>query len=116
GEVLTDILLPLSHDERAFGSTDVADVSWVTPTAQAHTTCVATGTSLHTWQAVSQVGTSIGHKGMLHAAKVMAATTIDMLNNKELIDQAKKDLKEKLGDRTYVSPIPQDVVAPINRK
>ncbi|WP_042149908.1 M20 family metallopeptidase [Paucisalibacillus sp. EB02] len=116
GKALTDVILPLQGEEKAFGSTDVADVSWVTPTAQVHTTCIANGTSLHTWQVVSQVGTSIGHKGMLHAGKVIAATAVEMMQNEDLIQQAKKDLQAKLGGKRYVSPIPSDVVPPINRK
>src|SRR5699024_6623449 len=90
GATLAEDILPLSIDEKSSGSTDVADVSWITPTSQVHTACMAIGTSLHSWQAVSQVGTSIGHKGMIHASKVLATTAVDMLQNKNLIEDAQK--------------------------
>lgn len=91
------------------GSTDVGDVSWVVPTAQCTTTCHAQGTQLHSWQAVATGTTSIAHKGMLHAGKVMAATAAAMLMQPKLIEQAKQELKERLGDERYQNPIPQDV-------
>jgi aminobenzoyl-glutamate utilization protein B len=115
GQVLSDTILPLT-DEEAFASTDVADVSQVTPTSQAHAVTMANGTSLHTWQVVAQGGSSIGQKGMLHAAKVIAATAVEVMQDKKLIQQAKQELEEKLGANGYVSPIPKDVVPPVNRK
>src|SRR5258707_9912844 len=37
-------------EDTLFGSTDVADVSWITPTVQAWVACYAFGTPLHSWQ------------------------------------------------------------------
>ena len=51
------------------GSTDVGDVSYIVPTAQAAIACAAVGTGAHTWQFAAQAGGSIGEKGMLTAAK-----------------------------------------------
>ncbi|GAB1531768.1 MULTISPECIES: M20 family metallopeptidase [Brevibacillus] len=92
------------------GSTDVGDVSWITPTAQCTTACYVNGSTLHSWQWVSLGATSIAHKGMLHAGKVMASTAIDMLKNPKLIEQAKAELKQRLGGQTYVCPIPEGVM------
>lgn len=91
------------------GSTDVGDVSWITPTVQCSTTCFAMGTQLHSWQAVSQGGMSIGQKGMLHAGKVMAATAIDVLVRPEIVAQAKAELVERLNGQSYVCPIPAEI-------
>ncbi|MEJ8546932.1 amidohydrolase [Brevibacillus borstelensis] len=91
------------------GSTDVGDVSWIAPTAQCTTACFVNGSTLHSWQWVSLGGTSLGHKGMLHAGKVLAATAVDMLNNPELIDEAKAELKQRLGGKPYKCPIPEGV-------
>ncbi|OUQ87138.1 amidohydrolase [Brevibacillus brevis] len=91
------------------GSTDVGDVSWITPTAQCTTACYVNGSTLHSWQWVSLGATSMAHKGMLHAGKVMASTAIDMLKKPELIEQAKAELKQRLGGQTYVCPIPEGV-------
>ena len=107
---LSSILMPLMPAARLMsGSTDVGDVSWIIPTVQCSTTCFAMGTQLHSWQAVAQGGTSIGHKGMLHAGKIMAATAVEMMLNPELIAEAKAELVEKLDGATYVCPIPADI-------
>lgn len=97
------------------GSTDVGDVSWITPTAQCTTACYINGSTLHSWQWVSLGATSMAHKGMLHAGKVMASTAIDMLKNPELIEQAKAELKQRLGDQTYVCPIPDGVMPSVKK-
>ncbi|WGV60946.1 M20 family metallopeptidase [Brevibacillus brevis] len=92
------------------GSTDVGDVSWITPTAQCTTACYVNGSTLHSWQWVSLGATSMAHKGMLHAGKVMASTAIDMLKKPKLIEQAKAELKQRLGGQKYVCPIPEGVM------
>lgn len=90
------------------GSTDVADVSWVVPTGQFFAPCFVFGTPLHTWQLVSQGKTSIAHKGLLYAAKVLASTAVDLLSNPVLIDEAKREfLAETKG--SYVNPIPASI-------
>ena len=58
---------------------------------------------------VAQGKTSIAHKGMLHAGKVLAATAIDILNNPDVLEDAKKELKERLGEQKYICPIPEGV-------
>ena len=59
------------------GSTDVGDVSWVVPTGQFSAVTWAAGTPGHAWQIVAQGKGPVAHKGMLFAAKVMAATAYD---------------------------------------
>ncbi|HBZ82706.1 MULTISPECIES: M20 family metallopeptidase [Brevibacillus] len=97
------------------GSTDVGDVSWITPTAQCTTACFINGSTLHSWQWVALGATSMAHKGMLHAGKVMAATAVDMLQNPELIAKAKAELKERLGSKEYVCPIPDGVMPSVKK-
>ncbi|KOS60079.1 amidohydrolase [Lysinibacillus agricola] len=94
------------------GSTDVGDVSWNVPTVQCTTVCMALGTPLHTWQVVSQGVMPIAHKGMLQAAKVMACTAVDLIDNPALIEEAKKEWKERLDGETYVSLIPEGTKPP----
>ncbi|MED3986035.1 M20 family metallopeptidase [Peribacillus simplex] len=107
---LSTVLLPFVNKTfNMSGSTDVGDVSWIVPTVQCATNCFAMGTQPHTWQIVAQGGTSIGHKGMLHAGKVMAATAVELLLRPEVIDQAKAELQERLDGASYVCPIPQRV-------
>lgn len=52
---------------------------------------------------------------MLHAGKVIAATAVEVLQNPELIEKAKTELKERLKGKSYTSPIPQDVKPLVKR-
>lgn len=99
--------------ELVHGSTDVGDVSWVTPTSQCLTACFVFGTSPHSWQWVAQGKSSIAHKGMMIAAKTIAATALDLFNQPQLLKEAKLDLDRQRGGNPYVCPIPPDVVPPI---
>ncbi|MBS0506984.1 MAG: amidohydrolase, partial [Proteobacteria bacterium] len=92
-----------------FGSTDVADVSWVTPTAQAWVACYAFGTPMHSWQMVSQGQSSLAHAGLVRAARVLTATAIELVNQPELIAQAKAELLQRRQGKPYECPIPADV-------
>ncbi|MFJ5766968.1 M20 family metallopeptidase [Lysinibacillus sp. NPDC093210] len=91
------------------GTSDVGDVSWVVPTVQCMVACEPIGTPLHTWQVVSTGKTSIAHKGMLHAGKVIAATAIEVLQNPEVLEKAKLELIEQRNGEEYVCPIPPEV-------
>ena len=95
------------------GSTDVGDVSWVVPTVQAHAPVVAVGTPFHSWQLVAQGKSPAAHKGMVHAAKAMAATAVAALTNPALIAAAKSDLTARTGGR-YASPLPEGVGPPLD--
>jgi aminobenzoyl-glutamate utilization protein B len=95
---------PVAHG----GSTDTADVSWVCPTVQMHIANHAVGTPGHSWQSVSQSRCSFAKKSMLYAGKAVAATIMRLMDNPDLIVQAKKEHTEKTGGK-YISPIPADL-------
>lgn len=80
-----------------YGSTDVGDVSWVTPTVGLRTATWVPGTSAHSWQAVAASGHSIGHKGAMVAAKAMALTAAELFTNKELRAAARAEFDEARG-------------------
>jgi aminobenzoyl-glutamate utilization protein B len=94
------------------GSTDVGDVSWIVPTVQMWGACFAVGTPGHSWQLVAQGMSPAAHKGMVHAAKVMAATALAAIRDPALLQRAKAELKERVGGNGYVCPIPDEVVPP----
>ena len=111
---LCDFIVPLDVDgEPMIGSTDVGDVSWLMPTVQAHAATIAIGTPGHSWQVTAQGKTPAAHKGMVHAAKMMAATAIDLLEDAELLAAAKADHQARLGRTAYVCPIPPEVQPPL---
>ena len=92
------------------GSTEVGDVSQITPTAQIWTTCWPFGTPPHSWQTVASTGTSIGFKGMMYAAKVMGVAGLELMTNPEKLSAARVEFEQNLNGRKYVSPIPDGVV------
>ncbi|WP_025114086.1 M20 family metallopeptidase [Lysinibacillus fusiformis] len=109
GKAIADVIDPFMSDAFMAGSTDVGDVSWIVPTAQCMTACEPLGTPLHTWQIVATGTTSLAHKGMLHAGKILAATALDVLQQPELIEQAKAELVDRRAGEVYTSPLPSDV-------
>lgn len=107
---MNDVLLPLYQGE-AFspGSTDVGDVSWQCPTAQLHVAAWPNGCPGHSWQNVSCGKTSIGHKAALCAGKVLCAAAVDLLEQPELLQAARREYEERTADG-YTCPIPPDAV------
>jgi aminobenzoyl-glutamate utilization protein B len=94
---------PYKEVARAYGSTDVGDVSFVVPTVGFGTATWVPGTSAHSWQAVAAGGTSIGTKGMMVAAKTLTMTAIELMQNKTLVATARKEFIERRGaDFEYV--------------
>ncbi len=79
------------------GSTDVGDVSWVVPTVGFRTATWVPGTPGHSWQAVACGGTDIGMKGMMVAAKTLALSGIDLLNDLAQIQKAKAEFLTRRG-------------------
>lgn len=117
GLPLDQAILPLEDEPGSLtGSSDVGDVSWVVPTTQYLGACYAVGTNFHTWQLVAQGMLPAAHKGMLHAAKVLAAAGIELTGNPEKVALAKAELKKRTAGKPYVCPIPADVLPPPLRK
>lgn len=106
---LADFLLPCySNDVVSKGSTDVGDISWVCPTGGFVAVTAPTGTPGHSWQYVSSNRTSIAHKGLLFASKVLSGAAIDLLEDPALVEQAKQEHAQKAVGG-YVCPIPKGV-------
>lgn len=93
-------------------STDVADVSQVTPTGQISSATWAFGTPGHSWRSVAQGKTSYAHKAMIHAATVLAASAIDLLNDQELLAAARAEHSQRSQESPYQRPFGPDVPPP----
>jgi aminobenzoyl-glutamate utilization protein B len=88
------------------GSTDVGDVSWVVPTLQFVVTTAPKNAPWHAWPVVACSGMSIGHKGMLYAAKTLAATAVDLLEAPETLTAIQTEFKEKTKGVVYKPYVP----------
>jgi aminobenzoyl-glutamate utilization protein B len=95
-------------------STDVGDVSWNVPTIGFETATFVPGVVAHTWQATASAGTTIGQKGMIVAAKALAATGADLFTERQLVLDAKADFRRQLEGKTYQSVIPASQKPPLN--
>ncbi|MEK4699961.1 amidohydrolase [Solibacillus sp. FSL R7-0668] len=94
------------------GSSDLGDVSWIAPLGQVTTVCAPHGVQVHTWQATSSFGTSIGMKGMHYAAKTMAGAALDSLLNPEIIVNARAEFDRLRAGKEYICAIPDNVMPP----
>ena len=94
------------------GSSDVADVSWITPTGEITACTWVVGTAGHSWQVTAASGMGIGHKGMITAAKAMALAGFELMTKPELLQKAKAAYLKDTGGKPYVSPLPAEMIAP----
>ncbi|QOI55322.1 M20 family metallopeptidase [Rouxiella badensis] len=113
GELLCDYVLPLDRPESSMiGSTDVGSVSWVVPTVQCRSATYTIGTPGHSWQLVAQGKSSLAHKGLTQAAKLMASTAVGLFTQPARIAEAKAEHARVLEGTPFVNPIPDDVQPP----
>ena len=101
-DLMTDILDPWDDGEHSAGSTDVSDVSWITPAMEFGTTCNVLGAPGHSWQFVACSGSGIGHKSLIFAAKTMAGSVLDLMLHEDKIKEAKDELVFRLHGKEYV--------------
>lgn len=98
------------------GSTDVAEVSWLTPTTSLGIAMAPVNAPWHHWAQVACGGMSIGHKAMLTAAKVMAASGIDFLTHPEIVKKMREEWIDRKEGKEYKSPLPPGLKPPIKPK
>ena len=109
-DALCGFIMPEYHSAGfVAGSTDVGDVSWQTPAAQVHCVTFPFGAAGHSWQNVSSGGTSLGHKGLINAAKIIACAAIELMNDPETLQKARDEFSRRTKSG-YVCPIEPDAV------
>ena len=88
------------------GSTDVGDVSWIVPTLSMDATTAPVDTPWHAWPVVACGGISIGHKGLVYAAKALAATMVDLLEDAKTLQAIQAEFREKTKGVVYKPFVP----------
>ena len=81
-------------------SSDSGDVSHMMPMCLISTSCWPAAVSPHTWQATASTGSSIGAKGALSAAQVMAGIAYDLYKKPEIREKIMREFCEKKEDYT----------------
>lgn len=95
------------------GSTDVAEVSYSTPTVGFRVATAPQGVPWHSWCVSASHGTEAARKGGGVATQVIALTGYDMLTDDALLDAAQSTFDEMTGGQPYESPIPADQAPPV---
>jgi aminobenzoyl-glutamate utilization protein B len=57
---------------------------------------------------------SIGLKGAMAAARILAGTGFDLMGDAALRQAVRADFDRRRGDRRYTSPLPEDRRVPLN--
>ena len=82
-------------------SSDSGDVSQIVPMNLFTTVCWPVGCSAHTWQASASAGSSIGEKGALLAAKVIAGVGYDLLTEPGILKNISDEFELTGGAKSY---------------
>jgi aminobenzoyl-glutamate utilization protein B len=89
------------------GSTDVGDVSWFVPMLGLSATTAPRDAPWHAWPTVACAGMSIGHKGLVYAAKAMATTMVDLYEDPKILQAIQAEFKEKTKGVVYKPFVPE---------
>ena len=103
-----DKVMPYAQKNGDSASSDIGEVSAVVPVTELNVATRPLGTAGHHWATTTSSGHAVGRKGMLVAAKVMAAAGVDLLADPSLVKAAKEDFARQTKGKPYVSPLPPD--------
>ncbi|SHK76093.1 aminobenzoyl-glutamate utilization protein B [Hespellia stercorisuis DSM 15480] len=85
------------------GTFDHGDVSNIVPFGYMFIAGLPVGMPGHTWQVTACAGADMGIKAMMCAAKIMAGTVYDLLQDNTLVERAKASFEKEMNGRKYVS-------------
>ncbi len=107
---ITNMVFPLMNVNPA-ASSDFGDVMHICPSVVNIDCCSNTLSASHTWMVTACAGHSIGMKGMLRAAKVMAGGAYDLICDPEAQKAAKEEFDQYMGGKEYI-PISDEIPWP----
>jgi aminobenzoyl-glutamate utilization protein B len=84
------------------GSTDVGDISWIVPEITLGVTTAPYNAPWHSWVVVACGGMSIGHKGMIYAAKGLSTTMVDLFENEKLRQDMRIEFERRKGSERRI--------------
>jgi aminobenzoyl-glutamate utilization protein B len=98
--------------DNGFGSTDYGDVEHIRPGFNVSEATAATLSGGHSWKITACSGSSVGMKGMVRAAKLLAIAAFDVMTHPEKLEAANKEFEEKMNGAVYECPIDPSVEWP----
>lgn len=105
-----DDIKPLSAGSMAV--TDSAEYSWVAPYALL-SLYLGVGPGWHNWMVTACSGRSHGEKTIAKAGQILACSAVDILADKCLLEDAKKEWQKRIAGREYKSLLPGDIPVPL---
>jgi len=105
---LSDAVLPWAPGRGSGASSDVGEVSAAVPLAELAVQTGPNGVPWHHWDVASCAAHPMGLKGMFVAAKVLASSMMDLLQDQGTIAAAKAELQKTTAGKPYVSPLAPD--------
>jgi aminobenzoyl-glutamate utilization protein B len=103
---LATTVMPLVQRNGESASSDIGEVSAAVPLAELNLATRPLGTGAHHWAQTACAAHPLGYKGMLTAAKVLAAGTVDVLTDPGLVKAARDEFLVQTKGKPYVSPLP----------
>jgi len=84
----------LSDPNKAFGSTDMGNVSQLVPSIQPFVAIAPEEVATHSPQFASAAASEAGIQGLLDAAKALAMTVVDLVANSEIVIKVKEEFEQ----------------------
>jgi aminobenzoyl-glutamate utilization protein B len=103
-------VMPYAKGNGGTASSDIGEVSSVVPLAELNVVTRPLGTTAHHWVQTACAAHPLGYKGMHVAAKVLAASAVDLLRDRALVAAIQKDFQAQTRGKRYVSPLPRGAV------
>ncbi|MBN8665706.1 MAG: amidohydrolase [Chitinophagales bacterium] len=88
------------------GSTDVGDISYIVPEITLNAVTAPYKAPWHSWVVVACGGMSIGHKGMLFAAKSLGTTMVDLFEDEQLRKDIRAEFLKRKGNEVWKAMLP----------
>ena len=98
-----------------FESTDYGDVQHICPGFQVREACAPTLFRSHSWSMTASAGASIGMKGMIRAAKLMAAAAYKVMTDAARLKAMQKEFEQRMGGKVYECPLSNDMPWPYDQ-
>ena len=95
------------------GSSDVAEVSYITPTVEFSVTTAAEHVPWHSWATSASHGTAGAIKGAQVATRALALMGAELMLDADLLARAREAHARETGGEPYNSPVPEGQAVPL---
>jgi amidohydrolase len=113
---LPQSIVPLKPPNPTFlggPSSDVGEVSWITPRVGFFCATWPPGIPFHNWATTACSASNITHAGLLAAARYLAATAVDLVLQPNLLASIREEFKTRTAKVQWKSLLPPELQPPI---